>query len=39
MARRLDKRVPAWVHRLAADDRSAADIAAEVIALVGWIAS
>ena len=33
------KRVPAWVHRVATDDRSAADIAAEVISLAGWIAS
>lgn len=32
-------RVPGWVHRVATDDRSAADIAAEVILLADRIAS
>ena len=39
MARRLDQRAPAWVHRVATDGRAAADIAAEVISLAGWTAS
>jgi hypothetical protein len=37
MARRLDRRAPAWVHRVATDGRAVTDIAAEVIALTGWI--
>jgi hypothetical protein len=37
MADRLDQRAPGWVHRVAADDRAVADIAAEAIALAGWI--
>lgn len=36
MARRLDNRAPAWVHRVTTDGRSITDIAAEVIALTGW---
>jgi hypothetical protein len=36
MARRLDHRAPAWVHRVATNGRAAADIAAEVISLAGW---
>lgn len=36
MARRLDKRAPAWVHRVTTDSRAITDIAAEVIALTGW---
>jgi len=36
MARRLDHRAPAWVHRVATHGRAAADIAAEVISLAGW---
>jgi hypothetical protein len=32
-------RVPGWVHRVATDDQSAADITAEVILLAGRIAS
>ncbi len=39
MARRLDQRAPAWVHRVPTDGRAAADIAAEVISLTGWTAS
>ncbi len=39
MARRLDQRAPAWVHRVATDDRAVIDIAAEVISLTGWTAS
>jgi hypothetical protein len=37
MARRLDRRAPAWVHRVATDGRAVTDIAAEVIALTGWM--
>jgi hypothetical protein len=36
MARRLDKRAPAWVHRVTTDSRAITDIATEVIALTGW---
>ena len=36
MARRLDHRAPAWVHRVATDGRAAADIAAEVISPAAW---
>ena len=36
MARRLDRRAPAWVHRVATDGRTVADIATEVISLTGW---
>lgn len=36
MARRLDRRAPAWVHRVATDSRAITDIAAEIIALSGW---
>jgi hypothetical protein len=36
MARRLNKRAPAWVHRVPTDSRAVPDIAAEVISLTGW---
>jgi hypothetical protein len=36
MSSRLDKRAPAWVHRVTTDGRSITDIAAEVITLTGW---
>ena len=36
MARRLDRQAPAWVHRVATDARTVADIAAEVISLTAW---
>jgi gluconate kinase len=36
MARRVAKRAPAWVHRVATDNRAIADIAAEIITLTGW---
>jgi hypothetical protein len=36
MARKLDRRVPGWVHRVSTDGRAVADIAAEVISLTGW---
>ncbi len=35
-ARELERLSPAWVHRVATDGRTVADIAAEVIALTGW---
>lgn len=35
-ARALEEFSPAWVHRIATDDRTVADIAAEVISLAGW---
>jgi len=38
MARRLDERAPRWVHRVQTDDRAVADIAAEIIGLVAWVA-
>lgn len=38
-ARELAAATPAWVHRVATDDRPVADIAAEVIALAGWSSS
>ncbi len=37
MARRLDWRAPAWVHRVVTDGRAVTGIAAEVIALTGWM--
>lgn len=37
-SRELDKLAPVWVHRVPTDDRTVADIAAEVIDLAGWIA-
>jgi deoxyadenosine/deoxycytidine kinase len=37
MARRLDRRAPAWVHRVATGDRAVADIAAEILTLTGWL--
>lgn len=36
MAGRLDRESPAWVHRVATDDRTVTDIATEIIALAGW---
>jgi hypothetical protein len=36
MARRLDRRAPAWVSRVPTDSRPVTDIAAEIIALTGW---
>jgi hypothetical protein len=36
MARRLDRHAPAWVHRVATDGRTVADIAAEIISLTAW---
>jgi hypothetical protein len=36
MARRLDRRAPAWVHRVTTDSRAVTDIAAEIIAVTGW---
>jgi hypothetical protein len=36
MARRLDRHAPAWVHRIATDERTVADIAAEIISLTAW---
>jgi ABC-type glutathione transport system ATPase component len=37
MARKLDRQAPGWVHRVSTDDRSVADIAAEVISLTDWM--
>jgi len=39
MARKLEKRAPAWVHRVATDGRAVTDIAAEIIGLAGWAAA
>jgi gluconate kinase len=36
-ARDLEVAAPPWVHRVATDDRPVAEIAAEVIALTGWV--
>lgn len=33
----LDDLTPGWVHRVATDDRPVSDIAAEIIALTGWM--
>jgi hypothetical protein len=38
-ARELDELSPAWVHRVATDDRTVADIAAQIIDLTGWTAA
>ena len=38
MARRLDQGAPRWVHLIQTDDRAVADIAAEIIGLVRWVA-
>lgn len=38
MARKLDEGAPGWVHRIETDDRAIADIAAEIVGLVGWMA-
>jgi hypothetical protein len=35
-ARELEQLSPTWVHRVATDGRSVADIAAEIVALTGW---
>jgi len=37
-ARELDELSPSWVHRVATDGRTVADIAAEIIKLTGWTA-
>lgn len=37
MASRLQRAAPSWVHRIPTDDRTVADIAAEVISLTGWL--
>jgi hypothetical protein len=37
MARKLERDAPSWVHRVSTEDRPVADIAAEVIALTGWV--
>ncbi len=37
IARSLNRRTPAWVHRVATDGRAVTDITAEVIALTGWM--
>jgi hypothetical protein len=37
-ARSLEASVPQWVHRVATDGRMVAAIAAEVVALTGWLA-
>lgn len=37
MARKLDEYAPNWVHRVATDGRTIADIATEVIGLGGWL--
>ncbi|MCM6773668.1 ATPase [Nocardia sp. CDC159] len=36
-ARRLNDFAPDWVHRVQTDDRSVTDIAAQIIALSGWL--
>ena len=36
MASRLQRAAPGWVSRIATDDRTVGDIAAEVIELTGW---
>ena len=36
MARQLDDDTPCWVHRIDTDQRTVADIAAEIIGLTGW---
>lgn len=35
-ARELEELSPAWVHRIATDDRPVADLAAQIINLAGW---
>src|SRR5258707_7446336 len=37
-ARELQDLAPDWVHRVSTDDRTVADVAAEVVGLAGWIA-
>ncbi|WP_433759027.1 AAA family ATPase [Nocardia sp. CA-135398] len=37
MAAKLDAEAPDWVHRVGTDDRDVSDIAAEVVALTGWL--
>jgi septum formation inhibitor-activating ATPase MinD len=36
MASQLQRGAPSWVHRITTDDRTVADIAAEVIELIAW---
>lgn len=38
MARKLDECAPHWVPRVITEDRTVADIAAEIIGLDGWVA-
>jgi len=38
MARKLAKRAPAWVQRVATDGRAVTDITTEIIGLAGWAA-
>jgi hypothetical protein len=38
-ARRLEAEAPASVHRVATDGRTVVDIAREVVALTGWLAT
>ncbi|MGA8528783.1 MAG: hypothetical protein WB622_03650 [Acidobacteriaceae bacterium] len=37
-ARELEELAPSWVYRVATDDRSVADVSAEIIGLTGWAA-
>ncbi len=37
MARELDSTVPGWVHRIATDGRPIADVAADILAITGWL--
>ena len=37
MARKLDDEIPASVRRVATDERNVADIAEEIIAILGWL--
>jgi hypothetical protein len=36
-ARQLERRAPPWVHRVVTDGRPVPELAAEIIALTGWI--
>ncbi len=38
-ARELEQTAPGWVHRIGTDGRAVADIAAEIIAILGWAAT
>ncbi len=37
VARAPEEAAPDWVHRVDTDDRTVADIAAEIIGLTGWM--